>query len=313
MIADVRPFAGNYRHEALFYAGRDEFLRETLGFVHDAIASKEPILVVLDAEKIAAVAGELDEDAPGVFFANMATVGSNPARIIPAWNAFVAEAPRDRRVRGIGEPVSLSRTADELEECLCHERLLNIAFAGQDFWLLCPYDREHLDGAVIDQALRSHPFVTENGISRESERFAGLEYLAAPFDKPLSDPPRAADCFQFERDNLGEVRSLALAFADAAGLAEDRSEELVLAINEIATNSLLHGGGYGTLFLWATPDELLAEIRDHGHITNPLVGRQRPTTGEGGRGLWLANQLCDLVQIRATPTGLTVRLHTRRS
>ena len=30
-----------------------------------------------------------------------------------------------------------------------------------------------------------------------------------------------------------------------------------------------------------------------------------------GRGLWLANQLCNLVQIRSSPEGTTVRLHMR--
>jgi anti-sigma regulatory factor (Ser/Thr protein kinase) len=39
-----------------------------------------------------------------------------------------------------------------------------------------------------------------------------------------------------------------------------------------------------------------------------------PEPGQlGGRGLWLANQLCDLVQIRCSPAGATVRLRMRLS
>jgi anti-sigma regulatory factor (Ser/Thr protein kinase) len=34
---------------------------------------------------------------------------------------------------------------------------------------------------------------------------------------------------------------------------------------------------------------------------------------EGGRGLWLINQLCDLVQLRPAVDGLTVRLHMHLS
>ncbi len=313
MIATVRPCAESYRHEALFYAGPDEFLRETVTFVREAIAASEPILVAVESEKIAAISAELNGDAASVLFADMAAVGANPARIIPAWKDFVAESAGNRRVRGVGEPVSPNRSTDELDECQRHESLLNIAFTGQDFWLLCPYDTERLVAVVLDEARRSHPFVTENGISRASEPFAGLASHAPMFDEPLSDPPPEADWLQFDRHNLGEARILALAFAGRAGLAEDRAEEFVLAINEIATNSLLHGGGLGSLFLWSTPDALVAEIRDRGHITDPLAGRKRPTTEQGGRGLWLANQLCDLVQIRSTATGITVRLHTRRS
>ena len=62
--------------------------------------------------------------------------------------------------------------------------------------------------------------------------------------------------------------------------------------------------------LWCEDDHLLAEVEDRGLIEEPLVGRLRPgISQEGGRGLWLANQLCDLVQIRSGAAGTTVRLH----
>ena len=57
---------------------------------------------------------------------------------------------------------------------------------------------------------------------------------------------------------------------------------------------------------------LAAEVRDHGRIVDPLVGRQRPAPYElGGRGVWLANQLCDLVQVRSSAAGTVVRLRIR--
>jgi hypothetical protein len=40
-----------------------------------------------------------------------------------------------------------------------------------------------------------------------------------------------------------------------------------------------------------------------------LVGRVRPGTDAcSGRGVWLVNQLCDLVQIRSAPGGSVVRV-----
>jgi hypothetical protein len=39
-----------------------------------------------------------------------------------------------------------------------------------------------------------------------------------------------------------------------------------------------------------------------------VTGAGRVTL-EGGRGVWLANQLCDLVQIRSAPRSTQVRLH----
>jgi anti-sigma regulatory factor (Ser/Thr protein kinase) len=41
----------------------------------------------------------------------------------------------------------------------------------------------------------------------------------------------------------------------------------------------------------------------------PSAARSAPPTGRaGGRGLWLVNQLCDLVQVRSPAGGTTVRM-----
>lgn len=73
-----------------------------------------------------------------------------------------------------------------------------------------------------------------------------------------------------------------------------------------------HGGGRGTLRIWQEPARLYCQVDDDGRITNPLVGRLRPDPDQlGGRGLWLANQACDLVQIRSTEAGTSVRVHIK--
>lgn len=61
--------------------------------------------------------------------------------------------------------------------------------------------------------------------------------------------------------------------------------------------------------VWLEPGALVFEARDDGCIGEPLVGRVRPTpTQDGGRGLWMANQLCDLVQVRSGSSGTSMRL-----
>ena len=84
-----------------------------------------------------------------------------------------------------------------------------------------------------------------------------------------------------------------------------------MIVNELATNSLLHGGGGGTLRLWQEGAKLVCEVRDAGVIVEPLVGRRRPSpSAQGGAGLWIINQLCDLVQIRsAVGFGTVVRAY----
>src|SRR4051794_40859960 len=140
-----------FRHEALLYGAEREFLDGTLDFITEGLEADEPVLVVLAAAKIDALRSELGADADRVQFADMAKVGANPARIIPAWRDFADRCEADGLpFRGIGEPIWADRTADELVECQRHEALLNLAFADTpSFRLLCPYDTVHLGPDVL--------------------------------------------------------------------------------------------------------------------------------------------------------------------
>lgn len=301
-----------YRHEALLYAGDEDFVRATLPFLRAEIEAGHPTLVVVDQTKIELLREALDGARDAVTFADMAEVGHNPARIIPAWRDFVA-AHADGAVRGIGEPIAAWRGADELVECQRHESLLNLAFAdAADFWLLCPYDTSVLPASVIDEALRSHPFVTERSSHTESRRYAPVEDMSL-FSTALSEPPADALDLAFRLGPLDELRRVVGREAERAGLSGDRTGDLVVAVNEVASNSLRHGGGEGRLRVWSEPDRVVCEVRDSGVVTDPLVGRVRPSSDRlDGRGVWLANQLCDLVQLRVTPSGTIVRMHMAR-
>jgi anti-sigma regulatory factor (Ser/Thr protein kinase) len=244
----------------------------------------------------------------------MAEIGTNPARIIPAWQEFLDEyAAPHRRVRGIGEPIWSGRSRAELAECQRHEALLNLAFADPCFWLLCPYDVLALGADVIEEARRTHPAVRERGVARPSSSYPGTDAFATADTSPLSNRPTGAPVLTFRSGEVGEVRRFVTHHAAREGLGPDRVAELVLAADEIATNSLRHGGGVGTVVVWRETATVVCEIRDHGHIGEPLAGRLRPSVdSDDGRGLWLANQLCDLVQIRCTASENVVRLCVTR-
>src|SRR5947209_18338712 len=150
-----------FTHEAALYPGVDAFLDVTVPFIREAVAASEPILVAVSGKKIDMLRGALGGDGDRVRFADMAVIGSNPARIIPAWLRFVEERPTpESRMWGIGEPIGPDRSDHALAECQRHESLLNVAFADTPmFNLLCPYDTEALDPSVIDEAHRSHPLI----------------------------------------------------------------------------------------------------------------------------------------------------------
>jgi anti-sigma regulatory factor (Ser/Thr protein kinase) len=311
---DLAPVAvATFRHEAMFYSGDDGFLAGTVPFLTEAISAEQPTLVVVSEDRIEMLRSAIDRSHDYVFFADMSAVGRNPALIIPAWRAFIdAHASDGRPVRGIGEPIWAARTPAELIECQRHEALLNVAFAtSSPWWLMCPYDVEALGPQVVDEAVRTHPFIRHAaGESVLSTAFRAEEMGAAHRSSPLTEPTRCLESMNFRVGQLAFVRSLAKARASQFGLTERQRDDLVLAVHEIAANSVRHGGGEGRFRLWRDGRSLVAEISDRGIITDPLAGREHPgASAERGRGLWIANQVCDLVQIRTYPTGSVVRLY----
>ena len=304
----------SFRHEALFYNGEDGFLRGTLPFVTEAVEAGEPVLVAVREQRASVLQGALGEAAGQVRFVDMRELGRNPARIIPAWREFLSEhADGERRVRGIGEPVWPGRSEAEVDECQRHEALLNVAFHQGPAWsLLCPYDLAELDPEQVRTARATHPALSHEGVSSRSEAYLPLHRAPSAFTGALPEPPQDRDELAFTFRGLGAVRSLVSARAERAGLGAEAREDLVLAVNELVTNSVQYGGGGGTLRIWSEQDELVCDVRDRGYILDPLAGRIAPPLDQhGGRGLWLVNHLCDLVQIRSTPNGTVVRVRMR--
>ena len=236
------------------------------------------------------------------------------AALIHAWHEFAEPHLRVQRpVRGVGEPISAARSADELVECQRHEELLNVAFGSGPGWtLVCPYDTAALDPDVIAECRCSHPQVRENGVTEPSSEYRGLEAIGEPFAPPLPEPSAAPDELAFDLSRLGDVRRTVADAAKRARLDDDRAQDLIVAVHEVAANSVRHGGGTGLLRTWNGGPGVTCEIRDAGVITEPLAGRLRPADpARGGNGLWLANQLCDLVQLRSSQVGTVVRLLVR--
>ena len=122
--------------------------------------------------------------------------------------------------------------------------------------------------------------------------------------------PEGHEEVRFTVNELPAVRAMTRAWAEVAGIGPVRSGDLVLAINELATNSIRYANGRGLVRSWREPGALVCEVRDCGRMSAALAGRgfSEPTP-EGGRGLWLVNQLCDLVQLRSLSEGTTVRVH----
>jgi anti-sigma regulatory factor (Ser/Thr protein kinase) len=118
----------------------------------------------------------------------------------------------------------------------------------------------------------------------------------------------------FALDTLLDVRRDIERFACEAGLAELRLYYFVVAVNEMMTNAIHHGGGRGRVEVEFDGGCFRARILDDGPGVPDRFIRAEPrpsATTLSGRGLWLTRQLCDQVDIRSAPTGTTVLLEFR--
>ncbi|MGW7542034.1 anti-sigma factor RsbA family regulatory protein [Streptomyces sp. NPDC054770] len=300
---------GPFRHSALFYGDEGEYLAGTVPFVREALAAQEPVAVAVPAENLRLIRAALGADAGAVRFLDMREAGRNPGRILPGvLHAFADAQPPGHRVRIVGEPVWPGRTTAEYPACVQHEALINAAFRGRTATVLCPYDTRRLDPQAIADAHATHPTLRPagGGPEQDSHAYAPADILAR-YNEPLPPPP-AAPAVRFEAGSLSAARHLATAEAARLGLSGARLADLTLAVAELSTNSVVHGGGSGTLAVWAGDGRVVCEIRDKGHLTDPLAGRRpAPRDRSGGRGLLLVNLVADLVRVHTGPEGTTVR------
>jgi anti-sigma regulatory factor (Ser/Thr protein kinase) len=302
----------SYRHEALLYRGDDEFVVGTVPFIREGLDAGQPVMVAVIPPKIERLRVELGGDADSVVFVDMASLG-NPARIIPAWREFVDEyAANGQPIRGIGEPIWAGRRAPEVLECQLNEALLNLAVdPDTPLWLRCPYDVSALEGEILAEAERSHPVLVEEASYTGSRLYGGIHHASASFDQVLAEPTVAVVELAFDPSGLPAVRDVVTGRATLLEIDREKVSDLALAMHELATNSLRHGGGRGVLRVWQEPEALVCEVHDAGRVEDPLVGRRVPSPRqEGGRGVWMANHLCDLVQMRSSDAGTTVRVLT---
>jgi anti-sigma regulatory factor (Ser/Thr protein kinase) len=297
-------------HAALLHASTDEFVAGVLGFVNAGLDQDEPVLVSAPGSGISFLRDRMNGRAHRVNWADTAGEGGNPARILSVLCAF-ADAHAGRPVRFLQELAWAARTSAEQCEAIRHEALINVAFAAARVRVLCAYDSARLDPEIIRSAMSTHPVFVADGTPRPSPAYDAGTVFPDEWNQPLRTPPDGAAALAYQAD-LASVRAYAASQARGIGLPSDRVLDLVLAVGEIASNTFLHTDAGGTLAIWTAGDELVCQVQDSGHITDPLAGRRRPEASAGnGHGLWLVHQVCDLVELRSAPGETVIRLHMR--
>lgn len=288
--------SSGFVHPALFYRGPEEYVTGVGSFLRAGLAAGEPVFASVPTERLAWLRDHLDADADRVELLDMAELGRNPGRIMTALADF-ADGRGDGRAWLVGEPVWASRSPAEVREATRHEALINLAFVGVPVTILCPYDVLGLPPATLAQAERTHPVLRTGAREWPSSVFTNPLVVNAECDA-IDPAPAKARRLVFGPPELSSARRGAKDFGRMVGMSEDRAVDFMLAVGEAAANAIRHGGGGGTLVLWHTRHDVVAEISDAGRLADPLAGRRRPDLGAtNGRGLWLIHQVCDLVEL----------------
>lgn len=301
--------AGGFVHRAVVYRDDEDYVRRLAPFLAAGVAGGEAVLVMAGALKVKLLKEAMGHESRGVVFRDVTELGANPAWILPAWHAFLERhRAAGRPMRGVGESVWPGRRAPEVAECQIHEALLNIAVpATVPLQLVCPYDGQQLPADILAEVQRVHR--DDRTPPRPAERRAAVRHLRQLFGRSLPAPPAHALVMPFRAGDLRRVREVVAAQARPWLRVGHRQDRLVLAVHELATNSVVHGPGGGVLRVWRDGEGLACEVTDEGCFADATVGRLPPGEEQlHGRGVWLAHQLCDLVQVRSGPAGTAVRV-----
>ncbi|MGI3782575.1 MAG: MEDS domain-containing protein, partial [Janthinobacterium lividum] len=217
-----------------------------------------------------------------------------------------------RPARGVGEPVWPGRGPEAAREAQLHEALLNLAIDPDlPFWLVCPYDAGRLDPALLADAARSHPVIATPTSYAGSGAYRGRDHARALFADELPDLGGPAVDLRVPGTALDLAAEQVTLRATASDLSRDQVVLLGDVVRSLVVESVRRGADAARLRLWDEPDELVCEVSDLTVVEDLLIGR-RPAAGSRPDPVWLAHQVCDLVQVRSGPHGTHVRLHLQK-
>jgi anti-sigma regulatory factor (Ser/Thr protein kinase) len=289
------------------YRGEAEFREAVLDFLRQAAAAQEPVLVALPGSHLATVRDELGEAAFGSRFEDIEEVGRNPSRLLAMIEDWILA--HDGHARVVSEVVWPGRSYAETIEGLRHEALINQALSDATATILSPYDAEQLDEATLAGAEMTHPTVVEHGRRRPSTSYGDSVTVRLADEWPLESPAGSVS----EHRLQGSLRDLRQAVAEdplLGSLTDEQRSDLVFAVNEAASNAVKHGDQTCTTRLWHDGRGIVSEVSFDTSLEDLMAGRRRPQVdATHGRGLWLINQVCDLVELRSGQSGTTLRMH----
>ncbi|WP_305785213.1 anti-sigma factor RsbA family regulatory protein [Symbioplanes lichenis] len=283
-------------HSAFLYDSDASYAAALALFAREGLAREQSVAVAAAPDRAGLVREALGGDARSVRFLPADEWYARPVRTIAGWVKLLRSGQsRGRTTRLVGETPWTGPAAAWTR----YEAALNRALSRFDGTLLCPYDLRSLPPHLLDVPGRTHPRVHRDGW-RDSTTYEPARVLTEVLDQPwpVSGPPAFVAPVP---DTVAGLRATVRERAVLGGwLPPGRLDYLVLAVCELATNSVRHGGTERELTVWVLPDAVVCEVTDTGgRAPEPFAGYLPPVPGvSGGMGLWLVHQLCDGLTLR---------------
>lgn len=290
-------------HQALIYRSQTQLTATTAAFVRVGLEAGDPVLVAAKPTTLDALRAGLGPDAGQVELHAAGDWFPHPFQRLQEMCRLTAEARPGTVVRLIDEwPWDGSDAATR--EWARLESVTNHVLAGVALRLVSLFDARSLPASVLEIAVRTHPELIENGAAVPSPGFVAPDrYLpgAAP------DPPCSAADLPLP---WPELRVAARSEAERLGVAPERLDDVVLAVQEVATNAERHGAPPVRIRLWRRGEELVCQVTDGGRVhLDPRTGWLTPDNPAGGGwGLPIARLTCDAVEIGRGADGTVVTL-----
>ncbi|MEV4054822.1 anti-sigma factor RsbA family regulatory protein [Amycolatopsis sp. NPDC049688] len=302
--------ARGYDHAAVHYTSDAELLAVAVPFLEGGLTAGEPTLVSLEPERAELVRDALPSSAP-VDFLVTGDLYARPAAAIRSYRELMAGlvAGGAAGIRIFGE-IPQAAIDSSWDRWARYESAVNHAYDQFPLRSICAYDTRTTPRHVLDDVARTHPFVATPGGGHHTN--AGyvdpLSFLAV--QRPMTPLPieLTAPLAELADPRPSAARRAVTAVAPAA-LADGELDDLVLAVSEIVDNALRHGRPPVRMRIWADAGHVVVTVHDTGAgPDDPFAGLLPADRRVGGRGLWIAHQVCAQVTLHHDDTGFTVRL-----
>jgi anti-sigma regulatory factor (Ser/Thr protein kinase) len=311
------PSTREFVHVGALYAS-DEQLRDLLlPYLDDCLHRHENVLAVICHEARQVLQDALGDAAHRVQWGSCGVPYDRPGQMFEGFAGYLAQQHHAGvPTRVIGEFDSDS-SPDRLSQCLRYESMANEVYASYGYPVVCLWDQRRYPTDVLAHVRAVHPQLLDtSGPITNAEYWMPVDYLTRRQDPPAVAPVDLdLVVYLGSADDLGLLRRRLRRWGATRGLGVPETDDIVIAVDEIATNAVEHGQPPVRVRGWTSSTALFVQVEDQGRTSIPATtGYDRPSTNAlRGRGIWIARHLADVLTTHTGPNGTTVAMRFTRS